>query len=123
MSCRLLAPHFFNVSVTTSGTYVSTRGGSQPSTLALPPEAKVLAWSLSTRPTDSSSGIYISDQETGPTTSSEMAALLALGRAVQLDVGEAVNSPANLPGPFELSLALTSVSGIAQVRIIVWVIS
>lgn len=123
MSCRVLAPHFYNIPVTTSGVYVSTRGGSQPITLALPPEAKVLAWSLSTRPTDSSGGVYVSDQETGPTTSSEMAALEALGRAVRMDVGEAIDSPANLPGPFELSFALTAVSGIAQVRIVAWVIS
>lgn len=122
MSC-VIAPLVFNVPVTTSGVYVSTRGGSQPFTLALPPEAKVLAWSLSTAPSDPSGGLYVSNLETGPTTSSAMAALLALGRAIQLDVGEALNSPANLPGPFELSLALTSVSGIAQARIIVWVIS
>lgn len=122
MNC-VIAPLVFNVPVTTSGVYVSTRGGSLPFTLALPDQAKVLAWSLSTAPSSSAGGLYVSVLETGPTSSTKMATLVTLGRAIQLDVGEALNTPANLSGPFDLTLALTSVSGIVQARIIVWVIS
>lgn len=116
-----ITPQLFNVAVTTSGQLVSTRGGSLPTTLALPAEARILAWSVSTAPTDSSGGIYVSDFANGPTTSSEMATLLAAGYAVQMDVGEALVTPPNLAGPFELTLAITAVSGIAQVRLTLWI--
>ena len=115
------SPRCINVAVDTSGVFVSTQGNSSPNNLPLPPPGSVRAWSVSTAPTDSSGGIYISDLASGPTTATQMATLLALGQAIALDVGEALNSPPNAPGPFEFQLSIAAVSGTAQVRLVLWV--
>lgn len=116
-----VAPLMINIPVTTTGVYVSSNGNSVPSAVRLPAGRTIVAWSLSTAPLDSSGGLYVSDMLSGQVGASEMATAVANGQAVQLDVGEAMNTPANMPGPFELSLSITAVSGIAQARLLVWV--
>ena len=116
-----VCPLFINIPVTTSGVYVSRNGNSVPSAVRLPAGRTIVAWSLSTAPLDSSGGLYVSDLLSGQVSASEMATAVSNGQAVELNVGEAVNSPANLPGPFELSLSITAVTGTAQARLIVWI--
>ena len=116
-----VCPLLINIPVTTSGVYVSSNGNSVPSAVRLPAGRTIVAWSLSTAPLDSSGGLYVSDLLSGQVTASEMATAVSNGQAVELNVGEAVNSPANLPGPFELSLSITAVTGTAQARLVVWI--
>ena len=117
---RRITPIIRNVPVNAGGVYISTRGSSNPQ-LSLPKESQVLAWSLSTAPSDPSGGIYVSEHASGVTNSTDLATMQAAGLAAQMDVGEALVSPSNMPGPFELSLAVAAVSGIAQVRLTLWI--
>lgn len=117
---RRITPILRSVAVTTAGVYITTRGNSNPQ-LSLPKEAQVLAWSLSTAPSDASGGIYVSEYASGVTSNTDLATMRTAGLAVQLDVGEALVSPPNMPGPFELSFAVAAVSGIAQVRLTLWI--
>lgn len=118
-----VCPLLINIPVTTSGVYVSSNGNSVPSAVRLPAGRTIVAWSLSTPPTDSSGslGVYVSDLLSGQVSNSDMITAAANGQAVLLEPGEALNSPANLPGPFELSLSITGVAGTAQARLIVWI--
>jgi hypothetical protein len=112
-------PQLINIPVTTTGVYVSTAGNSNP-TSRLGAPGRVVAWSLSTAPSDASGGLYVSEVLGGLVSASDMATAVSNGTAIQLDVGEAVQTPANHPGPYELQLSITAVSGIAQARLTVW---
>ncbi len=106
-----------------SGSLIALGANASPSLFVPPAGRLICGWSISTRPTDANGSIYVASNVGAAMSPTAMAAAITAGTAIRLDPGEALSTPANLPGPFSLSLAVTAVGAATTIRLVVHMVN